>query len=79
MKVVGVGAILDSELGQRRVSEWGLDFTNIADRGEVWSKFGVINQPAFAVVTSGGNVLTHMGHLDLKGIFSLIEKAKYIS
>ncbi|MDP6965116.1 MAG: hypothetical protein QGI12_04210 [Acidimicrobiales bacterium] len=79
MKVVGVGAIFDSKLGQRRVLEWGLDFTNIADTGEVWSKFGVINQPAFAVVTSEGNVLTHMGHLDLNGIFSLIEKAKYIS
>ena len=76
---MGVGAIFDSELGRKRVLEWGLDFTNIADRGEVWSKFGVINQPAFAVVTSEGNVLTHMGHLDLKGIFSLIEKAKYIS
>jgi hypothetical protein len=79
VKVVGVGAIFDSKLGQRRVLEWGLDFTNIADTGEVWSKFGVINQPAFAVVTSEGNVLTHMGHLDLNGIFSLIEKAKYIS
>ncbi len=79
MKVVGVGAIFDSKLGQRRVLEWGLDFTNIADTGEVWSKFGVINQPAFAVVTSEGNVITHMGHLDLNGIFSLIEKAKYIS
>ena len=76
---MGVGAIFDSKLGQRRVLEWGLDFTNIADTGEVWSKFGVINQPAFAVVTSEGNVLTHMGHLDLNGIFSLIEKAKYIS
>tara|TARA_Y100000590_G_scaffold374637_1_gene439066 strand:- start:5381 stop:5614 length:234 start_codon:yes stop_codon:yes gene_type:complete len=77
--VVGVGAILNPELGRKRVLEWGLDFTNIADTGEVWGKFGVINQPAFAVVTSGGNVLTHMGHLDLKGIFSLIEKAKYVS
>lgn len=76
---MGVGAIFDSKLGQRRVLEWGLDFTNIADTGEVWSKFGVINQPAFAVVTSEGNVITHMGHLDLNGIFSLIEKAKYIS
>lgn len=79
MKVVGVGAILDSELGRKRVSDWGLDFTNIADKGEVWKKFGVWIQPAFAVVTSEGNILTYMGHLNLEGIFSLIEKAKYIS
>ena len=51
----------------------------VADTGEVWRKFGVISQPAFAVVNSKGNVATHMGHLNLEGIFSLIEKANSIS
>tara|TARA_Y100001970_G_scaffold260832_1_gene343296 strand:+ start:1181 stop:1411 length:231 start_codon:yes stop_codon:yes gene_type:complete len=76
---VGVGAILNPELGRKRVLEWGLNFTNIADRGEVWRKFGVINQPAFAVITSEGNVATHMGHLDLEGIFSLVDQAHSVS
>ena len=77
---MGVAASINNpELSKKRVSEWGLNFTNIADTGEVWRKFGVISQPAFAVVNSKGNVATHMGHLDLEGIFSLIEKANSIS
>ena len=80
MKVVGVAASIDNpELSKKRVAEWGLNFTNIADTGEVWRKFGVISQPAFAVVNSKGIVLTHMGHLNLEGIFSLVDKANYIS
>ncbi len=80
MKVVGVAASINNpELSEKRVSEWGLNFTNIADTGEVWRKFGVISQPAFAVVKSNGNVVTHMGHLNLEGIFSLVDEANSIS
>ena len=79
MKVVGVAASINNpELSKKRVAEWGLNFANIADTGEVWRKFGVISQPAFAVVNSKGIVLTEIGHLNLEAIYSRVEERRCI-
>ena len=75
--MVGVGGRGQSDALERAVAQFGIgSFPNIADRGELWARFGVYAQPALVVVTIGGNVLGHMGDLDLDGIRNLVGRAR---
>ena len=77
VSVVGVGGRGQSDALEAGVTQFGIDsFPNIADRGELWARFGVYAQPAFVVVTAEGNVLGHMGDLDLNGIRDLVDRAR---
>ncbi|MGL6234172.1 MAG: redoxin family protein [Segniliparus sp.] len=54
---VGVASRSDAGAMNDFVNKYGLDFPQIDDSsGEIWGKFGVTWQPAFAFVSSSGNV-----------------------
>ena len=77
ISVVGVGGRGQSDALERGVAQFRIgSFPNIADRGELWARFGVYAQPALVVVTAEGNVLGHMGDLDLDGIRDLVDRAR---
>ena len=75
--VVGVGGRGQSDALEHGVVQFGISsFPNIADRGELWARFGVYAQPALVAVTAEGKVLGHMGDLDLDGIRDLLDRAR---
>ena len=77
LSVVGVGGRGQPDALERGVAQFGIgSFPNIADRGELWARFGVYAQPALVVVTAEGNVLGHMGDIDLNGIRDLVNRAR---
>ena len=54
---VGVASRSDTGAMNDFVNKYGLGFPQIEDSsGEIWGKFGVTWQPAFAFVSSSGNV-----------------------
>jgi thiol-disulfide isomerase/thioredoxin len=65
VKFVGVGAQDQLPALQAFVAKYGLDkFTELADtHAAVWAKFGVTRQPAYAFVSSDGNVDVVRGSL----------------
>ena len=77
VSVVGVGGRGQSDALERGVVQFGIgSFPNIADRGALWARFGVYAQPALVVSTAEGNVLGHMGDLDLDGIRDMVDRAR---
>ena len=79
LTVIGVSSGVDGfEAIATTAQQLHIDgFVHIADLdGSVWSRFGVLAQPASVVVTSDGNVTGHMGHLDADGFADLVERAR---
>lgn len=79
LTVVGVSSGVDGfEAIATTAQQLHIDgFVHIADLdGSVWSRFGVLAQPASVVVTSDGSVTGHMGDLDADGFTDLIERAR---
>ena len=61
ISVVGVGGRGQSDALERGVTQFGIgSFPNIADRGELWARFGIYAQPALVVVTIEGLSLIHI-------------------
>ncbi len=70
---LGVAALDSAESMQGFVKEFGFDFTNLADTdAEVWAKFGVTAQPAFAFITADGDVEVVPGSLSKSELSSKI-------
>ncbi len=58
------------------IDRYGLSFPQISDDGaEVFTRFGVASQPAFAVIRPDGEVQTLLGSADESFLDSLIEDA----
>ncbi|MDP7599190.1 MAG: hypothetical protein QGH55_05300 [Acidimicrobiales bacterium] len=72
-----MAGLAPNEDGLAAVEEWGIGtFPNIADRGPIWSRFGVFGQPAAIVVAADGGALGHMGALDKAGFQDLVDRAR---
>ncbi len=79
LTVVGVSSGVDGfEAIATTAQQLHIDgFVHIADLdGSVWSRFGVLGQPASVVVTADGLVTGHMGDLDADGFTDLVERAR---
>lgn len=75
---VGVAGLADAAAMKEFVDKYAVDeFTEIADTdGEVWTKFGVTKQPAYAFVTADGNVDVVRGEMSEP---ELTERVKALS
>lgn len=73
--IIGVAGRDDLKDMEGFVSEFGVGgFEHIADEnGEIWARYGVTSQPAFAFVNNDGSSETLISSLGLDGLTERVE------